>query len=118
MADYRNDEDRTLPTGVRGMNLTPETDPEHLIPEHTHAAAPGTIGAVAGTDPDAVRGEIERLAGQLLPPLHDWLERNRLEVLIVENAWAIPMHPPSWGASGCQPIAARSTPATTARAST
>jgi len=47
-----------------------------------------------GSDPNAVRGEIERLAGQLLPPLHDWLERNRLEVLIVENAWAIPMHLP------------------------
>jgi mannosylglucosylglycerate synthase len=47
-----------------------------------------------GSDPDAVRGEVERLAGQLLPPLHDWLERNRLEALVVENAWAIPMHLP------------------------
>ncbi len=60
MADYRHDDDRTLPGGP-GMNLTPETDPEHLIPEHTHAAAPGTIGASSTSDdPDVVRGEIER----------------------------------------------------------
>ncbi|HEX6748369.1 MAG TPA: hypothetical protein VF092_13820 [Longimicrobium sp.] len=60
MADYRHDDDRTLPGGP-GMNRTPETDPEHLIPEHTHAAAPGTIGASSTSDdPDVVRGEIER----------------------------------------------------------
>jgi hypothetical protein len=60
MADYRNDDDRTLP-GAPGMNRTPETDPEHLIPEHTHAAAPGTIGAqLTSDDPDVVRSEIER----------------------------------------------------------
>lgn len=60
MADHRIDPDRTLPGSVAGMNLTPETDPEHLIPERTHAAAPGTIGATVGSDPDAVRDEIER----------------------------------------------------------
>jgi hypothetical protein len=60
MADHRNDDDRTLPGGP-GMNRTPETDPEHLIPEHTHAAPLGTIGAeLTPDDPDAVRGEIER----------------------------------------------------------
>ena len=48
----------------------------------------------AGSDPVAVRSEIERLAGQLLPPLHDWLAAHRLEALIVENAWAIPMQLP------------------------
>jgi len=47
-----------------------------------------------GSDPDAVRGEIERLAGQLLAPLHDWLAAHRLEALVIENAWAIPMHLP------------------------
>jgi glycosyltransferase involved in cell wall biosynthesis len=46
------------------------------------------------SDPDAVRGEIERLAGQLLAPLHDWLTGQRLEALVIENAWAIPMHLP------------------------
>jgi glycosyltransferase involved in cell wall biosynthesis len=47
-----------------------------------------------GSDPDAVRGEIERLAGQLIAPLHDWLAAHRLEALVIENAWAIPMHLP------------------------
>src|SRR4051812_43030285 len=60
MADHRNDDDRTLPGGP-GMNLTPEKDPEHLIPDHTHPAPLGTIGAqVTPEDPDAVRNEIER----------------------------------------------------------
>lgn len=47
-----------------------------------------------GSDPNAVRSEIERLAGQLLAPLHDWLTAHRLEALVIENAWAIPMHLP------------------------
>jgi glycosyltransferase involved in cell wall biosynthesis len=46
------------------------------------------------SDPDAVRGEIERLAGQLIAPLRDWLGAHRLEALVIENAWAIPMHLP------------------------
>ena len=69
-----------------------------LIPAMHFAYPPAArVTAAAfdpGSDPDAVRGEVERLASQLLPPLHDWLERNRLEALIVENAWAIPMHLP------------------------
>jgi glycosyltransferase involved in cell wall biosynthesis len=48
----------------------------------------------SGSDPDSVRGEIERLAGQLVAPLHDWLAAHRLEALVIENAWAIPMHLP------------------------
>jgi glycosyltransferase involved in cell wall biosynthesis len=48
----------------------------------------------AGSDPASVLSEIERLAGQLLPPLRDWLVAYRLEALVVENAWAIPMHLP------------------------
>lgn len=54
--------------------------------------------AAAAFDPAADRGElrrkIRRLADQLLPPLRDWVARNRLDALIVENAWAIPMHLP------------------------
>ncbi|HEX5039780.1 MAG TPA: glycosyltransferase family 4 protein [Candidatus Limnocylindria bacterium] len=46
------------------------------------------------SDPDAVRLEIDRLADQLFPVLDDWATVNRLEVLIVENAWAIPMQLP------------------------
>lgn len=64
MPDYRNDDDRTLP-GV-GMNRTPETDPEHLLPDHTSAGAPGTIPAEAmSDDPDAVRSEIERTRARM-----------------------------------------------------
>jgi glycosyltransferase involved in cell wall biosynthesis len=46
------------------------------------------------SDPVAVRTEIERLAGQLLPVLAAWVETERLDALVVENAWAIPMHLP------------------------
>jgi hypothetical protein len=64
MADYRNDDDRTLPGA--GMNRTPETDPEHLIPDHTSAGALGAIPAAATSDdPDAVRGEIERTRARM-----------------------------------------------------
>ena len=69
-----------------------------LIPAMHFAYPPAARVTAAAfdpaSDPDSVLGEIERLAGQLLPPLHDWLSRNRLEALIVENAWAIPMHLP------------------------
>ncbi len=59
------------------------------------AAARVTAAAFdAGSDPDAVREEVDRLAGQLLPPLQDWLTRNHLDALVVENAWSIPMHLP------------------------
>jgi hypothetical protein len=61
MADYRNDDDPTLPGGLAGMNRTPETDPEHLIPDHTTApAVPGLVAGGVSGDPDAVRDEIER----------------------------------------------------------
>jgi len=46
------------------------------------------------SDPAAVRAEIDRLANQLLPVLHDWVGRNTLDAIVVENAWAIPMHLP------------------------
>ena len=69
-----------------------------LIPA-MHFAYPAAARVTAaafdpGSDPDSVRGEIERLAGQLLPPLRDWLAAYRLDGLIIENAWAIPMHLP------------------------
>jgi glycosyltransferase involved in cell wall biosynthesis len=46
------------------------------------------------SDPDAVRQEVDRLAGQLLPVLDDWARSQQLEVLVVQNAWAIPMQLP------------------------
>jgi glycosyltransferase involved in cell wall biosynthesis len=69
-----------------------------LIPA-MHFAYPAAARVTAaafdpGSDPDAVREEVDRLASQLLPPLRDWLVRNHLDALVVENAWAIPMHLP------------------------
>jgi glycosyltransferase involved in cell wall biosynthesis len=48
----------------------------------------------AASDATAVRAEIDRLANLLLPVLRDWAALHRLDALIVENAWAIPMHLP------------------------
>ena len=46
------------------------------------------------SDPEAVRAEVERLADLLLPVLRDWAGRNALDAILIENAWAIPMHLP------------------------
>ena len=46
------------------------------------------------SDAAAVRAEIDRLAQQLVPVIENWIESQRIELLIVENAWAIPMHLP------------------------
>lgn len=46
------------------------------------------------SDADAVRHEVDRLARQLEPVLEDWIDLRRIELLIVENAWAIPMQLP------------------------
>lgn len=48
----------------------------------------------AGSDPIAVRAEIDRLADLMLPVLLDWANLHELDALVVENAWAIPMHLP------------------------
>jgi len=66
MADYRKDDDATLPGGLAGMNRTPETDPEHLIPDHTSApAVPGLVAGGVSGDPDTVRDEIERTRARM-----------------------------------------------------
>jgi mannosylglucosylglycerate synthase len=46
------------------------------------------------SDADAVRAEIDRLAQQLVPVIGNWIESQHIELLIVENAWAIPMQLP------------------------
>src|SRR5688500_6146120 len=60
------DPDATLPGGVNGEAVarrTPETDPEHLLPEHAGAGVPGTVAA--SDDPDVVRDEIERTRARM-----------------------------------------------------
>jgi len=69
-----------------------------LIPAMHFTHPPAARVTAAAFDPDSdprsVRTEIDRLAAQLLPPLRDWLTAYRIEALVVENAWAIPMHLP------------------------
>ena len=69
-----------------------------LIPA-MHFQYPATLRVTAAafdpeSDADAVRREIGRLADQLLPVLAAWVATERLDQLIVENAWAIPMQLP------------------------
>lgn len=75
--------------------LRPNT---RLIPPMHFTHPPVLEVTAAAFDPATDRGEllrkIRRLADQLLPPLRDWVVRNDLDALIVENAWAIPMHLP------------------------
>jgi glycosyltransferase involved in cell wall biosynthesis len=69
-----------------------------LIPAMHFNYPPAARVTAAAFDPasdaGSVRSEIDRLAGQLLPPLHDWLTAYGIQALIVENAWAIPMQLP------------------------
>ncbi len=69
-----------------------------LIPALHFAYPPAALVSAAAfdptSDPTAVRREIRRLARQLVPPLVDWVTRSQLDLLIVENAWAIPMQLP------------------------
>jgi mannosylglucosylglycerate synthase len=69
-----------------------------LVPAMHFAHPPAARVTAAAFDPDSdaesVRHEIQRLAGQLLPVLAAWVETERLDLLIVENAWAIPMQLP------------------------
>ena len=63
----REGDDQTLLSGApvagEGLNRTPETDPDHLLPEHSSAVAPGIIAATG--DPDTVRSEIERTRARM-----------------------------------------------------
>jgi glycosyltransferase involved in cell wall biosynthesis len=69
-----------------------------LIPAMHFAHPPAARVTAAAFDPEsdteAVIREITRLADQLLPVLEAWIETERLEMLVVENAWAIPMQLP------------------------
>jgi mannosylglucosylglycerate synthase len=75
--------------------LRPNT---RMVPPMHFSYAPAARVTAAAFDPesdaDAVRAEIDRLAGQLRPLLHSWIDQEGIELLIVENAWAIPMHLP------------------------
>lgn len=69
-----------------------------LVPPMHFAYPPAARVTAAAFDPasdaDAVRAEIGRLANQLVPVVESWIATQRIELLIVQNAWAIPMHLP------------------------
>lgn len=71
---------------------------ERLVPamhfREPRAAAVSTAAFDPTSDPDQVRREVAGLADRLLPELAAWVEAEAIEVLVVENAWAIPMHLP------------------------
>ncbi|HEX8694892.1 MAG TPA: hypothetical protein VF746_20865 [Longimicrobium sp.] len=62
---HEGDPDATLPAGAApaGVNRTPETDPDHLLPERAGRGTPGTVAA--SSDPDVVRDEIERTRARM-----------------------------------------------------
>lgn len=78
--------------------LAPERLDQRLIPEMHFTYPPAQAASVAAfnprSDPVQVRSEIERLAGELMPKIGSWLDDEAIELLIVENAWAIPMQMP------------------------
>jgi len=78
--------------------LAPERLDQRLIPEmhftHPPAQAVSTAAFDPRANPDEVRAEVERLAAELLPRIGAWLDDEAIELLIVENAWAIPMQLP------------------------
>ena len=75
--------------------LRPNT---RMVPPMHFSYPPAARVTAAAFDPesdaDAVRAEVDRLAGQLMPLLHSWVDLQEIEMLVVENAWAIPMHLP------------------------
>jgi len=78
--------------------LAPERLDQHLIPEmhftHPPAQAVSTAAFDPRANPDEVRAEVERLTAELMPKIGAWLDEEAIELLIVENAWAIPMQMP------------------------
>ena len=82
--------------------LAGEVDPlrpdAKLVPPMHFAYPPAARVTAAAFDPAsdaaAVRSEIDRLAGQLVPVIEQWTSAQHIELLIVQNAWAIPMHLP------------------------
>ena len=77
--------------------LAPERLDQRLIPEMHFTHPPAQAVSIAafdpGADPQQVRSEVERLAAELMPKIGAWLD-DGIELLIVENAWAIPMQVP------------------------
>ena len=85
-------------TRLCAAELPPGRDHGTLIPQMHFTHPPALAVSVAAfdraADPATVRREIGRLADELLPLLSTWVESEAIELLVVENAWAIPMQLP------------------------
>jgi mannosylglucosylglycerate synthase len=85
-------------TRMCAAELPRDRDDGRLIPAmhftDPRAWAVSTAAFDPTSDADGVRREVRRLADELLPQLADWVESDGIELLIVENAWAIPMQLP------------------------
>src|ERR1700674_5448633 len=85
-------------TRLAAAELPRGRDDGTVIPELHFTYPPALAVSVAAFDPAAdavvVRREVGRLADALLPQLAAWVETERIELLVVENAWAIPMQLP------------------------
>ena len=85
-------------TRLCAAELPPDEKSGRVIPEmhftHPQAWSASTAAFDPGADPDAVRRDVRRLADQLVVQLSAWVADEGIELLIVENAWAIPMQLP------------------------
>jgi len=85
-------------TRLCAAELPQDRDGGRLIPAmhftYPPAMAVSTAAFDPSADPQTVRREVGRLADELLAQLAAWVEAQGIELLIVENAWAIPMQLP------------------------
>jgi glycosyltransferase involved in cell wall biosynthesis len=62
--------------------------------DHAASAELTTAAFDRKSSPSRIRAEIDRLVGDLQPRIQSWIDSARIELLIVQNAWAIPMQVP------------------------
>ena len=62
--------------------------------DHQPSAEVTAAAFDAASNATRVRAQIDRLAAELQPRIQEWLDTAKVELLIVQNAWAIPMQIP------------------------
>ncbi len=81
--------------GSLGETLGPD---DLVVPEmrfdDTAAAEVTAAAFIPAADARQVRADIDRLAAVIAQRVSRWIESSRIELLIVQNAWAIPMQLP------------------------
>jgi mannosylglucosylglycerate synthase len=86
------------PVLIAGALPANDDTPATLVPEmhfgHHTVERVSEAAFDPESDADLVRAEIERLSRPLEERLLRWIESERIDRLVVQNAWAIPMHMP------------------------